>query len=223
MAVYSQIDLAKNLIAIAGNADRESFPFDRSSISDPHQLQTLAAELLANAVKEAKSLDNLRAESYALGTLGYLYEQTGQFTIAEQLTEQALALAQAINAPDIAYQWQWQLGRLLIGQNYQWSIAMICDRNDRLGDQVVNAWIKRIEPSQELSRQLEVANIADRAAFYAQHGIWYETVSTLAQLWVQSEDSIAIASAWKQLLTSETVQLEQISEIPLIPPQVGES
>jgi hypothetical protein len=56
-------------------------------------------------------------------------------------------------------------------------------------------------------------------------GIWYETVSTLAQLWVEAENpnSIAIANAWKQLLTNETVNLEPMSEINLIQRQISES
>jgi len=35
---------------------------------------------------------------------------------AQDLTQQALILAQAINASDIGYRWQWQLGRLLKAQ-----------------------------------------------------------------------------------------------------------
>lgn len=71
------------------------------------------AQMLATTVREAKSLGDRRAEAYALGSLGGLYEQTQQWSDAQDLTQQALLLAQAINAPDIAYRWQWQLGRLL--------------------------------------------------------------------------------------------------------------
>lgn len=71
------------------------------------------AQILATTVQEAKSLGDRRAEAYALGSLGRLYEQTQQWSDAQALTQQALLLAQAINAPDIAYRWQWQLGRLL--------------------------------------------------------------------------------------------------------------
>jgi hypothetical protein len=46
-----------------------------------------------------------------------------------------------------------------------------------------------------------------------------------AQLWVEAENpnSIAIANAWKQLLTNETVNLEPMSEINLIQRQISES
>lgn len=71
------------------------------------------AHLLATSVKQARSLGDRHAEAYALGNLGKLYEQNQQWSSAQDLTQQALSLAQAINAPDIAYNWQWQLGRLL--------------------------------------------------------------------------------------------------------------
>jgi CHAT domain-containing protein len=71
------------------------------------------AQLLATAVQQARSLQDRRTESYALGVLGELYEQTQQWSEAQDLTQQALFMAQAIDAKDLAYRWQWQLGRLL--------------------------------------------------------------------------------------------------------------
>ncbi|MEO1131816.1 MAG: CHAT domain-containing protein, partial [Cyanobacteria bacterium J06639_1] len=80
------------------------------------------------AVDIARDLRDPRTESYALGTLGTLYERagyeragyertgyerTGQLDDARALTERALLMAQSISATDIAYQWQWQLGRIL--------------------------------------------------------------------------------------------------------------
>ena len=71
------------------------------------------AHLLAEATNMARSLGDKRGESYALGNLGKLYEQNEQWDDARDLTEQALLLAQGMDAGDIAYQWQWQLGRIL--------------------------------------------------------------------------------------------------------------
>lgn len=70
------------------------------------------ADLLAQSAQQARDLKDGRAESYALGQLGHLYERTGQFSDAEPLTRQALQLAETANAPDISYRWQWQLGRI---------------------------------------------------------------------------------------------------------------
>ncbi|MBD2732159.1 hypothetical protein H6G96_39440 [Nostoc sp. FACHB-892] len=75
------------------------------------------AKMLAQAVQVAKSLKDQRTESYALGILGELYEQTGQLSDAKGLTQQALVQAESINAQDIAYQWHWQMGRILQKQS----------------------------------------------------------------------------------------------------------
>jgi CHAT domain-containing protein len=97
LAVYARINLAQSLIRMGG---KEAEPLSTS------------AQALATAVQQSRSLGDRRAESYALGTLGSLYERTHQWDDAKTLTQQALSLAQSIDAPDIAYQWQWQLGRL---------------------------------------------------------------------------------------------------------------
>ncbi|MBR8835096.1 MAG: CHAT domain-containing protein [Stigonema ocellatum SAG 48.90 = DSM 106950] len=73
---------------------------------------------LAKAVQQARSLEDRRSEVYALGSLGSVYEQTGQWSDAQDLTQKALVLAQAINAPELTYRWHWQLGRLLKKQGH---------------------------------------------------------------------------------------------------------
>lgn len=102
--VYARINFARNLSRLQ-QTTRTNAP------TEPE-----IAQLMATAVQQANSLGDQRAEAYALGHLGELYEQTHQWSDAEDLTRQALLLAQAINAPDIAYRWQWQLGRLLKAQ-----------------------------------------------------------------------------------------------------------
>uniref|UniRef100_A0A0C1N236 Tetratricopeptide TPR_1 repeat-containing protein n=1 Tax=Tolypothrix bouteillei VB521301 TaxID=1479485 RepID=A0A0C1N236_9CYAN len=81
-------------------------------------------DILASSVKQAKTIGDERAESYALGSLGEAYEQNRQWQEAQNLTQQALFLAQKNDASDIAYRWEWQLGRLLKAQgNFQGAIA----------------------------------------------------------------------------------------------------
>jgi CHAT domain-containing protein/exonuclease VII small subunit len=96
-SVFDRIGLAQNLIKLMQSA------------SSPTQI----AQLLQTAYQQAEQLQDIRAQSFALGTLGELYEQTQQWTEAQSLTQQALLLAQAENATDISYRWQWQIGRLL--------------------------------------------------------------------------------------------------------------
>jgi CHAT domain-containing protein len=93
--VYARIDYAQSLMELDERDAKQT------------------AKILAIALQQARNLQDARAQSYALGTLGYLYEQTQQRSEATKLTRRALSVAQTINAADIAYQWQWQLGRLL--------------------------------------------------------------------------------------------------------------
>jgi CHAT domain-containing protein len=53
-----------------------------------------------------------RLASFALGYRGELYAQRGRADDALALTRRALFAAQAADAPDALYRWQWQLARL---------------------------------------------------------------------------------------------------------------
>ncbi len=83
--------------------------------------------LLQQAVTEAKKLEDARLISYAIGTQGKRYEsflppqaqkqgETASRQKAKTLTQEALELAVQNNAPELRYQWQWQMGRLLAGE-----------------------------------------------------------------------------------------------------------
>ncbi len=111
-AVYTQINFAQNLGRLR----------QTSTANTPSR--TEIGQILGRAIQQAKSLKDARAEAYALGQLGGLYEQTQQLSSAKDLTEKALLIAQGVNASDIAYRWQWQLGRLLKAQgNTEGAIA----------------------------------------------------------------------------------------------------
>ncbi|MEY2859253.1 MAG: hypothetical protein RLZZ74_3566 [Cyanobacteriota bacterium] len=96
-SIYAKVNLAKNLI-------------DQSA--DASQYLPYSQTLLEQTIAEAQTIHDVRAQSYGLGTLGHLAEQRQQLDLAKQHTEQALVLATAIDAEDITYQWQWQLGRI---------------------------------------------------------------------------------------------------------------
>ena len=73
------------------------------------------ANIYLDVIEQAKKVGNLRAQSYAIGYLGMLQKQQSQLKIVstpEQLISEALNLAQQIRAAEIAYRWQWQLGKI---------------------------------------------------------------------------------------------------------------
>jgi len=99
--IYAEINLADRMISyLETNLDLNNNLADR------------AAKILNRAIEQANQIDDRRAKSYASGTLGYLYEQQNRYSEAKTLTEIALINAIELNAPELSYQWQWQLGRL---------------------------------------------------------------------------------------------------------------
>jgi len=96
-AIYAQINFAQGLI--------QSKQIDK------------VEPILNAALQDAVSLQDRRAQTYALGYLARLYHEQGQLSRAIELTRQALVLAPGQNitgdAREISYVWQSQLGSLL--------------------------------------------------------------------------------------------------------------
>lgn len=111
--IYVRVNLAKSLIKLSSS---------QNNLNNQQLNET--KNLLKTSLQQAQQLQDTKAESYALGTLGYLYEQQQQWSPGRKYTQQAVQLAQVIDAPELTYQWQWQLGRLLKTQgNHSGAIA----------------------------------------------------------------------------------------------------
>ncbi|HEY9768043.1 MAG TPA: hypothetical protein V6C71_05980 [Coleofasciculaceae cyanobacterium] len=98
-------------------------------------------DIYLDAIAQAQLTNDRAIESYALGYLGTLCQnknikQNIKLNLtSQQLLEQALVLAQTLPAPEIAYRWQWQLGKIYRQQgqrtkaiaNYQAALANLSD------------------------------------------------------------------------------------------------
>jgi hypothetical protein len=69
---------------------------------------------------------------------------------------------------------------LEIGKRYHWYFNIYC--NQEQSPIFVSGWIKRIELNPVLKSQLENATLKQRVTLYAANGIWYESLSTSAEL-----------------------------------------
>jgi CHAT domain-containing protein len=110
-SVFARVNLAKQALDLWQERDELA----EAGVTENFEIQ--AENLLQTAIQQSKQLEDSRAESFALGTLGTLYEQKEQWDSAQMTTQKALLISQSIQAGDIAYQWQWQLGRVLDRQN----------------------------------------------------------------------------------------------------------
>ncbi|MFB2891307.1 CHAT domain-containing protein [Aerosakkonemataceae cyanobacterium BLCC-F50] len=101
-AIYARINLGRRLMQLRKEGSNQ--------LSLPSN--TEVGKMLATAVQQAETLQDKRTLSYALGNFGRLYEENKQWDFAQQLTNKALLLSQSVNANDINFRWQWQLGRI---------------------------------------------------------------------------------------------------------------
>ncbi|HEY9665497.1 MAG TPA: CHAT domain-containing protein, partial [Coleofasciculaceae cyanobacterium] len=118
--IYARLNLAQSLTCLQSGIDTSLLSCISSEQYSPKPSSERLtpswqeiAQIVATARQQAQNLQDRAAESYALGQLGGLYELTGQWREAQNLTQQALFLVETLQAPDIRYRWEWQLGRLL--------------------------------------------------------------------------------------------------------------
>ena len=130
-AVSAELKLAQSLICLQSRLGAENIPLVSPILQscplvqqinksiNQKELQRLQApswqainQLVEKALNQAQSLGDKQAEANALGYLGGISQQMGKLATAQQLTEQALQRVSAFDHPEVAYFWQWQLGRL---------------------------------------------------------------------------------------------------------------
>ncbi|MEH1840726.1 MAG: CHAT domain-containing protein [Nostoc sp.] len=181
-AISARINFAQSLMQF-----RKKTAADTSSWLD-------IAQLLGTAIEQAKSLQDKRTQSYAIGVLGQVYEQTRQWSDAQNLTQQALLIAQDIDAKDIGYQWQWQLGRLLK------------TKGDIKG--AVAAYTEAVNNLQALRSDLVAVNSAVKFSFREEvEPVYRQLVDLLLQSQGNQVSSENLAKA------SNTIESLQIAEL----------
>ncbi|HCF28526.1 MAG TPA: hypothetical protein DEV81_15300 [Cyanobacteria bacterium UBA11049] len=116
--VYAILDLANLLILPAVEAT--GFALECAKPEKLSQVQKLNEK----AISIARHLQDSRAESFANGQLGHIYECRGDYQQALNFTRQAQWSAdQKLKSKDSLYLWQWQSGRIFKAQS-QYSQAI---------------------------------------------------------------------------------------------------
>lgn len=106
------------------------------------------------------------------------------------------------------------LNGLELEKRYRWYVEVDCPSAD--GGQsepaTLTGTVQRIARSLDLDRQLQTATTApQRASVYASHGIWYDTITELAQLRLQEPDNASVTQLWVELLSNPEIGLESVA------------
>lgn len=166
--LYQQINWANSLLKL-----RQTYPtFEGLDLP-------MLAQQLQHVTTQARQLGDQRAEAYALGTLGHAYEQNKQWTTAQRLTQRALSLSDAESARDMAYQWQWQMGRLWKEQ----------DNPAHSVSDALNAYTQAIETLSQLRGDLSATDGSTQFSFKENvEPVYRQLVSLLLQTEPESPD-----------------------------------
>ena len=100
------------------------------------------------------------------------------------------------------------------GKNYRWSVALICETEDRSADVSETGIVRRVELSADIRSQLEKADPRQKTVIYAQNGIWQDALSTLAAARRANPNDAELAADWESLLDSVT--LGGIAKEPIV-------
>ncbi|HEY9629053.1 MAG TPA: CHAT domain-containing protein [Coleofasciculaceae cyanobacterium] len=193
-SIYGRIDLAQAIARLSQTSSPDHAVFDTGSIVESSAFQT-AAQLLAIANQQGSQIKDIRAQSYALGNLGGLYEKTQQWQQARSLTQEALMLSQSSNAADISYRWQWQLGRLLKAEG------------DRKG--AISAYSEAVTTLKTLRKDLVAVNRDVQFSFRESvEPVYRELVDLLL-----AEQDISQSSAEKLVQARDVIEGLQIAEL----------
>lgn len=101
--------------------------------------------------------------------------------------------------------------KLDLGKLYHWFFVVDCDPNSY---SYVEGWIQRVALNPALNSQLKVASPQRRVALYAANGIWYDALTTLAQLRSTNLEDSQLHSEWVYLLKS--VGLSSVASEPIL-------
>ena len=101
---------------------------------------------------------------------------------------------------------------------YHWflKVRVQCNPQQSANLHFVEGWIERTDLTSELGERFEQLTSLEKIAFYAEKGIWHDTVTKLAELSLAhpKDDNVHFLVEWKSLLQS--VDLENLAHYPLI-------
>lgn len=103
---------------------------------------------------------------------------------------------------------------LEVGQDYQWTLSIYCDPSRKSASVYVQGLLGRA--SDDAFRMEQMPSF-ERAAQYARQGIWFESLTLLAQLRQSEPNNLTVAQAWYDLL--QQVELGSVAPAKLLVPE----
>ncbi|WP_238360859.1 DUF928 domain-containing protein [Iningainema tapete] len=105
---------------------------------------------------------------------------------------------------------------LEVDKPYHWffKVRRKCNPQQTVTLDYVEGWVQRVNLDATSRERLKNASPTQQVAIYALSGIWYDTLTTLAELRQANPQDPALAEYWKSLL--KEIGLEKVATQPLV-------
>ncbi|MEH1909026.1 DUF928 domain-containing protein [Nostoc sp.] len=110
---------------------------------------------------------------------------------------------------------------LEVNKMYHWffKIQINCNPQQPPEQEYVEGWVQRVNLNPKLVDISKQATPQQRVKLYAENGIWYDALTTLAELRLAKPEDRTLAVEWMNLLKS--VDLENLAKQPLLKKNSG--
>ena len=98
---------------------------------------------------------------------------------------------------------------LALDKMYHWYFKIRCSQN-MASPVFVEGWVQRVNLNAAIGDRLaNTTSLHEQVTLYAENGIWYDTVATLAQIRLQNLEDTASSADWQNLL--KTIDLSTLA------------
>ncbi|MEM7066029.1 MAG: DUF928 domain-containing protein [Cyanobacteria bacterium P01_B01_bin.77] len=97
--------------------------------------------------------------------------------------------------------------------SYQWYFSLYCDED--APPLYVHGWMRAIEPSAQLNRDLAAAGPIQNAV-YQENRLWFDSIDQTLSRYLEGSDSPSLSTAWGQFLAADAINLDKyFQDLPL--------
>ena len=89
---------------------------------------------------------------------------------------------------------------LEVGKQYTWSLAVICNPNDRVEDRFVTGTVQRTELDATRRSQIQQASPKEQVSLYQKADAWYDVLIVLFELQRTQPNDPSITAMWREFL-----------------------
>jgi Domain of Unknown Function (DUF928) len=103
---------------------------------------------------------------------------------------------------------------LAVGKRYRWFFNVYCEPQQQAPPLYVEGVVQRVNLSPAVVQQLQTAQPRQKVAIYAENGIWYEAINTLAELRQKNPQDVSLQTQWQDLL--EGIGLGDVAKVAIV-------